>query len=119
MSKPQSNDNDDSNDNEDDEDTMIASTSKNHDNHDVVFFAPVVVVVAAGDNSGTRPCRRPLTLMPLRISCQHAWRRRGKDPLLSKLRSYNDSIDNDNNNDDKDAIREEVVAQQLLMVNPS
>ncbi len=40
---------------------------------------------------------------PLRISCQHARRRRGGDPLSSKPRSYNDDNNDDNDNDDKDA----------------
>jgi hypothetical protein len=60
--------------------------------------------VAAADNSGTRLRGRLLTMMQLRIRCQRARRRRGGDPLSSKLWSYNDNKDNDNNNDDKDAV---------------
>jgi hypothetical protein len=101
--KPRSNDYGDGNDNNDNEDTVIAGTSKNHDNHNVVFFAPVVVVVAAADNSGTRPHRHLLMLMPLRISCQCTRRRMGRDPLLSMPQSYNDDNNNDNDDDDKDA----------------
>jgi hypothetical protein len=82
---------------------VIASTSKNYSNHNVVFFAPVVVVVVAADGGGTCPRGRLLTLTPLRISCQHVRRRRGGDPLLSKLWSYKNDNGDDNDNDDKDA----------------
>jgi hypothetical protein len=105
--KPRSNDDDKGNDN-DDEDTVIPSASKNHNNHNVVFFAPVVVVVGAVDNSGTRPHGCPLMLTPLRVSCRHARRRRGRDPLSSKPWSYNDDNDGDNDNDDKDAVNASV-----------
>ncbi len=101
--KPRSN-NDDNSNNNDDEDTVIASASKNHNDHNVIFFALVVVVVAAVDDGGTRPLGHPLMLMPLRVSCLHTRRRRGGDPLLSRLRSYNDNGNDDNDDDDMDAV---------------
>jgi hypothetical protein len=83
---------------------MIASASKNHMDHNVVFFMLVVVVVAAVGDGRTRPRRHPLTLTPLRDSCQHVMRRRGKDPLSSKPWSYNDNDDDDNDSDNKDSV---------------
>jgi hypothetical protein len=103
LSKPPSNDNDNA-DNDNDEDTVIANASKNHDDRNVVFSWPVAVVVAAVDNGGTRLRRLLLTLTPLHISCQRARRRRGRDPLSSKLRNDNGDNKDDNDDDDKDAV---------------
>ncbi len=83
---------------------MIASASKNQDNHNLVFFALVMVVVVAVDDSGTCPRGCLLTLTPLSISSQCARRRRGGDPLPSKPQSYNDDNGDDNDNDNKDAV---------------
>jgi hypothetical protein len=43
-------------------------------------------------------------LTPLCISFRRARRRRGRDPLSSKLRSYNDDDGDDNDDDNKDAV---------------
>ncbi len=42
-------------------------------------------------------------MTPLRINCQGTRMRRGKDPLLSKPRSYSYDDDDNNDDDDKDA----------------
>jgi hypothetical protein len=89
LAKPQSDNNEDNyNDDNDNKDVVIASESKNNDNHNVIFFAPVAVAVTVADEGVIRPCRCPLTSMPL---C----RRRGGDPSSSKPRSSNDNEDND------------------------
>jgi hypothetical protein len=68
------NNNDNYNDDEDNEDVVITSASKNNDNHDLVFFAPVLVTIAAVDKGVIRPRRCLLTSTP-------SHRRRGGDLL--------------------------------------
>jgi hypothetical protein len=67
---------------------VIASMSKNDDNHNVVFFAPVMVAVAAADEGVICPhsCLLTSTLLP---------RRRGGDPSSLKPQSADNNKDND------------------------
>jgi hypothetical protein len=89
LAKPRSdNNNDNYDDNDNNKDVMIASVRKNNDDHDVVYFAPVAVAITAADEGAIRLRRCSLTLTLSR-------RRKGGDPLLSKLWSANDNKDND------------------------
>ncbi len=115
LSKLRSN-NDEDNDNKE-EDAAFASASKNNNDHKIVAFMLVGVIVRAADKGGTRSCGHLPTSTPLR-------RRRGGDPLLTKLQSNDNDKDNDASiasasKNDKDHVRSLLAGLRTMVESPA